>query len=56
MFLQDKSKHHKNVNAEKKQEGPETRTHPGPRNTESKEDWPLLKQTPAPERLFPYSY
>lgn len=25
MFLQDKSKQHKNVNAEKKQEGPEGR-------------------------------
>lgn len=50
MFLQDKSKQHKNVNAEKKQEGPEgRRKHPG--NTESKEHWPSLKQTPVPVRV-----
>lgn len=52
MFLQDKSQQHKNVNAEKKQEGPEgRRKHPGPRNTESRERWPSLKQTPVPVRV-----
>lgn len=36
MFLQDKSKQHKNVNAEKEQEGPEgRRKHPGPRRAKS---------------------